>query len=92
LYAVVLIVVSLLNLACITIYSLGADHDGTGDSSSCRADDQFLMAPNFKYGGPHDDHLAYRWKFSMCSINSFKEFIGMMRRWVNVCQWFRSLG
>jgi len=71
---------SLLNLACITIYSLGADHDGTGDSSSCRADDQFLMALDSKYGGPHDDHLAQPWKFSMCSIHSFKIFIEMMRR------------
>ena len=53
-------------------FSLGAGHDG-GDSS-CPEKDKYLMATATNELNRDEPYTANPWRFSPCSIKSFREF------------------
>jgi hypothetical protein len=57
-------------IVCIA-FSLGAQHDGTGNN--CSSSDQFIMAVGPQY--LTDDIFKHPFNFSFCSIDYFRAFL-----------------
>ncbi|KAL3853995.1 hypothetical protein ACJMK2_013279, partial [Sinanodonta woodiana] len=53
-------------------HSLGALHDGDGIATACDPKDYFIMSPFAKPNGPSEPYSINPWRFSNCSVNSFK--------------------
>jgi len=58
------------------ICSLGANHDG--DGNSCRESDQYIMAASSS-GTTGNNINLYR--FSSCSVKSFRDYVKSLNRW-----------
>ncbi|KAL3861481.1 hypothetical protein ACJMK2_007514, partial [Sinanodonta woodiana] len=53
-------------------HNLGAAHDGEGDATDCKAEDQFIMSPALPVFVEGKAYSRNPWLFSNCSVNAFK--------------------
>ncbi|KAL3861675.1 hypothetical protein ACJMK2_007699, partial [Sinanodonta woodiana] len=53
-------------------HNLGAVHDGEGDATDCKAEDQFIMSPALPVSIEGKAYSRNPWLFSNCSVNAFK--------------------
>lgn len=67
----------ILTFFLITLYSLGASHDGILSGNICSENDQFVMAPST--GTTNDNTRGNPWVFSQCSVAYFQSYILALR-------------